>query len=122
MEDAFFKTVFSHPRMIELLIVLVLEFQGRPERHVALRTIVYSGLAVQELIRHDKELARGDRDLAVACLVLYHGDRPWNAPTRLRYLFRDSAPDTHQVVSRRPPGRVSVLRQLAARKFGPAKV
>ena len=27
----------------------------------------------------------------------------WNAPTRLRYLFRDSAPDTNQVVSRRPP-------------------
>ncbi|MCY4399690.1 MAG: Rpn family recombination-promoting nuclease/putative transposase [Gemmatimonadetes bacterium] len=151
MEDAFFKTVFSHPRMIELLIrsqipnwadaidysslqrlpgefvddrlrhrfadrvwrgqsldagteyILVLEFQGRPERHMALRTTVYSGLAVQELLRHDKELARGDRDLAVACLVLYHGDRPWNAPTRLRYLFRDSAPDTYQVVSRRPP-------------------
>ena len=83
--------------------MLVLEFQGRPERHMALRTTVYSGLAVQELIRHDKELARGDRHLAIASLVLHHGDRRWNAPTRLRDLFHDSAPDTYQVVSRRPP-------------------
>ena len=151
MEDAFFKQVFSHPRMIELLIrseipewagaidrsslrrlpadfvddrlrhrhadrvwrgrslgggteyMLLLEFQGRPERHMALRAAVYGGLAVQELFRHDKEIERGDRNLAVACLVLYHGDRPWNAPTRLHHLFRDSAPDAYQVVSPRPP-------------------
>ena len=151
MEDAFFKTVFSHPRMIELLVrseisewaavidpsslrrlpadfvddrlrhryadrvwrgrsfdagtefILLLEFQGRPERHMALRAAVYGGLAVQELFRHDKKLERGDRDLAVACLVLYHGDRRWNAPTRLRYLFRDSAPEAYKVVTRRPP-------------------
>ena len=70
---------------------------------MALRTTVYSGLAVQELIRHDKELASGTRHLAVASLVLHHGDRKWNAPTRLRDLFHDSAPDTYQVVSRRPP-------------------
>ena len=82
--------------------MLVLEFQGRPERHMALRTTVYSGLTVQELLRHDKELASGNRDLAVACLVLHHGDRRWHAPTRLRDLFHDSAPDTYQVVSRRP--------------------
>ena len=70
---------------------------------MALRTTVYSGLTVQELLRHDKELASGNRDLAVACLVLHHGDRRWHAPTRLRDLFHDSAPDTYQVVSRRPP-------------------
>ena len=83
--------------------MLVLEFQGRPERHMALRTTVYSGLAVQELLRHDKTLASGERVLAVACLVLHHGDRRWNAPTRLRDLFHDSAPETYRVVSRRPP-------------------
>ena len=70
---------------------------------MALRTTVYTGLAVQELLRDEKDLGRGDRDLAVACLVLHHGDRPWNAPTRLRDLFRDSAPDTYRVVTPRPP-------------------
>ncbi len=62
-----------------------------------------TGLAAQELLRSDKDLGRGERNLSVACLVLHHGDRPWNAPTRLRDLFRDSAPDTYRVVSPRPP-------------------
>ena len=84
-------------------LVLLLELQGRPERHMVLRTTTYNVLAVQELIEHDKELASGERQLAVASLVLHHGDREWNAPTRLRDLFRDSAPDTHRVVGRLPP-------------------
>ena len=84
-------------------LVLLLELQGRPERHMVLRTTTYNVLAVQELIEHDKELARGERQLAVESLVLHHGDREWNAPTRLRDLFRDSAPDTYQVVGHLPP-------------------
>lgn len=151
MDDAAFKKLFSHPRMIELLIrrhvpewdgkiaystlerlpaeliderlrrrypdmmwrartidgttdlVLLLKLQGRPERHMVLRTTAYSVLAVQELIEHDKQLRRGERQLAVESLVLHHGDRKWNAPTRLRDLFRDSALDTHRVVERLPP-------------------
>ena len=150
MDDATFKKLFSHRRMIELLIrrqvpewdgkieystlerlpteliderlrrryadmiwrastidgttdlVLLLELQGRPERHMVLRTTNYNILAVQELIEHDKELRRGERHLAVESLVLHHGDRQWNAPTRLRDLFLDSAPDTYRVVERLP--------------------
>ncbi len=151
MDDAAFKKLFSHPRMIELLIrrqvpawdgkieystlerlpteliderlrrrypdmmwrartidgttdlVLLLELQGRPERHMVLRTTTYNILAVQELIEHDKELRRGERQLAVESLVLHHGDRQWNAPTRLCDLFLNSAPDTYRVVERLPP-------------------
>ena len=84
-------------------LVLLLELQGRPERHMVLRTTTYNVLAVQELIEHDKQLQRGERQLAVESLVLHHGDRKWNAPTRLRDLFRDSAPDTYRVVERLPP-------------------
>ena len=83
-------------------LMLLLEFQGRPERHMALRTTVYSCLAAQSLIQHDKELGRGDRELAVVALVLHHGDRQWNAATRLSDLFRDSAPDAYRVVGRMP--------------------
>ena len=151
MDDPALKKLFSHPRMIELLIrrhvpewdgeieystlerlpteliderlrrrypdmiwractidgttdlVLLLELQGRPERHMVLRTTTYNILAVQELIEHDRELGRGERQLAVESLVLHHGDRRWNAPTRLRDLFRDSAPDTYRLVERLPP-------------------
>ena len=85
-------------------LVLLLEFQGRPERHMALRTTIYGCLAAQSLIERDKELGRGDRELAVVALVLHHGERPWNAATRLSDLFRDSAPDTYRVVGRMPPG------------------
>ena len=81
-------------------LVLLLEFQGRPERHMALRTTIYSCLAAQSLIQHDKELGRGDRELAVVALVLHHGDGQWNAATRLSDLFRDSAPDAYRVVGR----------------------
>ena len=121
MDDAAFKKLFSHPRMIEFLIrrhvpewdgkiaystlerlpaeliderlrrrypdmmwrartidrttdlVLLLELQGRPERHMVLRTTTYNVLAVQELIEHDKQLQRGERQLAVESLVLHHG-------------------------------------------------
>ncbi len=114
MDDAAFKKLFSHPRMIELLIrrqvpawdgkieystlerlpteliderlrrrypdmmwragtidgttdlVLLLELQGRPERHMVLRTTTYNILAVQELIEHDKELRRAS------------GNSPWS--------------------------------------------
>ncbi len=83
-------------------LVLVMEFQGRPERHMALRTTIYGCLAAQSLIQRDKELGRGDRELAVVALVLHHGDRRWNAVTRLSELFRDSAPDTYRVVGRMP--------------------
>ena len=151
VDDPALKKLFSHPRMIELLIrrhvpewdgeieystlerlpteliderlrrrypdmiwractidgttdlVLLLELQGRPERHMVLRTTTYNILAVQELIEHDRELGRGERQLAVESLVLHHGDRRWNAPTRLRDLFRDSAPDTYRLVERLPP-------------------
>ena len=53
-------------------------------------------------IQHDKELRQGDRELAVVALVLHHGDRRWNAATRLSDLFRDSAPDVYRVVARMP--------------------
>ena len=151
VEDAFFKQVFSHPRMIELLIrsevpewadaidhsslrrmaadfvdddlrqryadrvwrgrsldagtefLLLLEFQGGPDPEMHLRTAEYLILARREVHRRVKAVARGDRRLAMLCLVLYHGDRPWNVPTRLDGTFLDATPTTYRLVSRRPP-------------------
>ena len=70
---------------------------------MALRTTIYGCLAAQSLIQNDKELRQGDRELAVVVLVLHHGDRRWNAATRLSNLFRDSVPDAYRVVARMPP-------------------
>ena len=46
---------------------------------------------------------REPAELAVVVLVLHHGDRRWNAATRLSNLFRDSVPDAYRVVARMPP-------------------
>ncbi|MDE2875814.1 MAG: Rpn family recombination-promoting nuclease/putative transposase [Gemmatimonadota bacterium] len=84
-------------------LILLVEFQSPPERRMALRTTIYGCLAAQSLLQHDKELAHGDRELAVVALVLHHGDRRWNAATRLSDLFRDSAPDVYRAIGRMPP-------------------
>lgn len=55
------------------------------------------------VITADPRIGRGDREMAVVALVLHHGDRHWNAATRLSDLFRDSAPDTYRVVGRMLP-------------------
>ena len=64
--------------------------------------------------------------LAVACIVLYHDDRPWNAPKSLRDLFEDVAPDTYHLVERRtpdaPPPTVLDLPQVALGLAGTSAV
>lgn len=49
--------------------LLLLEFQGRPDPEMALRTADYTILAIRELRRRDKALARGHRRLTAVCLV-----------------------------------------------------
>lgn len=35
--------------------------------------------------------------------MLHHGDRQWNAPTRLQGAYLDATPTAYRLVSRRPP-------------------
>ena len=81
--------------------LLLLEICGEPERDMALRITMHRILAVQEQYRQDKALERGERHLTTACVVLYYGDQPWNAPTRLRQVFPDCAPEAYRVISPR---------------------
>ena len=83
--------------------VLMIEFQGRSEWAMAVRTTVYGGLAVQRIMRGDGELRSGGRRLALASLVLYHDDRPWHSPTRMGDLLEDSEPDGYLLVPPAPP-------------------
>ena len=83
--------------------LLLLEFQGHPERGMARRTVGYRTLALQELCARDKALERGDRDINAHCLVLYHGDRPWNVPTDARRGFPHPVRDAYRLVAPRPP-------------------
>ncbi len=67
-------------------IYLLLEFQSRPERFMALRLLVYVGLFYQALIRH-KGVARDGLLPPVLPLVLYNGKRPWTAPLDIAELI-----------------------------------
>ena len=82
-------------------VAFLLEIQGHPERHMALRTTEYATLLLTELREHaDFGPEGGLPELVV--MVLHHGDGPWNAPTRLSDLFRHSSPSEYRVVPRRP--------------------
>ncbi|MGV7210206.1 Rpn family recombination-promoting nuclease/putative transposase [Oxalobacteraceae bacterium A2-2] len=69
-----------------LYLYLLLELQARPERWMALRMQVYVGLLCQDLVRQRK-LTRGGMLPPVLPVVLYHGARPWRAPTDLSHLM-----------------------------------
>jgi len=109
-----------------LYVYLLLEFQSRPDRWMALRMLVYVGLLYQDLVR-TKQLTQDGRLPPVLPLVLYNGTSAWKAPLelepllaaapgelgqyrpRLRYLLLDEG---HLQISRDP-----ALRNLAAALF-----
>lgn len=82
---------------------LFLDVRDRPGRHMALQASVYMFPALLERQWHERAVKRGDRKLKARSLVLYHGDRPWDAPTRLPQVLGDDAADVYQVVSPRLP-------------------
>jgi len=70
-----------------LYVYLLLEFQSSVDRFMALRTLVYTGLLHQDLIRRD-ELGADRRLPPVLPVVLYTGERRWHAPTEVRSLIQ----------------------------------
>ena len=66
-------------------IYLMLEFQSAPDPWMALRIVVYMGLFWQDLVRQ-KVVKAGEKLPPVLPVVLYNGERPWNAPVELKDL------------------------------------
>ncbi len=63
-----------------LYVCILLEFQSTVDEYAALRMMVYVGLLYQDLIR-TKQLLSGGRLPPVLPIVLYNGERRWNAAT-----------------------------------------
>lgn len=61
-----------------LYVYLMLEFQSRDDRWMALRVLVYVGLLYQGLIR-GRQIGRGERLPAVFPIVIYNGSKPWRS-------------------------------------------
>jgi predicted transposase YdaD len=60
-------------------IYVVIEFQSRPDRWMALRMMAYVGLLGQHLVREQKDLPE-DRLPPILPIVLYTGEPAWHAP------------------------------------------
>jgi predicted transposase/invertase (TIGR01784 family) len=66
-------------------VYILLEFQSRSDRWMALRMQVYIGLLYQDLVRQ-RQLSHGRKFPPVIPVVLYSGRRPWRAATELAEL------------------------------------
>jgi predicted transposase/invertase (TIGR01784 family) len=66
-------------------VYILLEFQSRPDKWMALRMLVYIGLLYQDLVAQHK-LSKHGKLLPVLPIVLYHGRRPWRAAIELAEL------------------------------------
>ena len=69
-----------------LYVYLLLEFQSTVDHFMAVRLLGYLALLYQDLIRVDK-LGVGDLLPPVLPLVLYNGERRWQAPLHLDSLI-----------------------------------
>jgi hypothetical protein len=71
----------------DLYIVVLVEFQRRDERYMAVRQLVYVALTLLELVEKSQLLDDDGFLPPVLPVVLYNGDRPWRSPSRLEDLF-----------------------------------
>ncbi|MEM6454681.1 MAG: Rpn family recombination-promoting nuclease/putative transposase, partial [Acidobacteriota bacterium] len=71
-----------------LYAFVLLEFQRTVERTMAVRLMIYLTLIYQDLLK-SREIAAGAPLPAILPVVVYNGDRPWTAPTRLEALIQD---------------------------------
>jgi len=69
-----------------LYLYLLLEFQSRPDRFMALRLLVYVGLLYQDLVKRGELTATGQLP-PVLPIVLYNGTTPWREAESLAELI-----------------------------------
>lgn len=69
-----------------LYLYLLLEFQSRPDAHMALRLLTYVCLLYQDLLK-SKQVGAGQRLPPVFPLVLYNGQPRWHAPRKVGQLI-----------------------------------
>ncbi len=74
-------------------LMLLLEFQSKRDRWMALRMLVYAGLLWEQLVREKRLLPDGKLP-PILPVVLYNGDPRWKAPRALQDLIglRDDSP------------------------------
>ena len=69
-----------------IYVYLLIEFQSSVDEHMAVRLMTYMGLLYQDLIK-SKQLIQDRLLPPVFPVVLYNGDKRWNAATELKDLI-----------------------------------
>ena len=88
-------------------VLVLLEFQSRVDRRMALRVMTYTGLALEGLVRREKEFGADAAPLPpVIPFVIYNGKRRWTAPLDVSALF---APAPPALAWLRPSNRYALL-------------
>ena len=99
-------------------VLVLLEFQSRVDRHMALRAMTYTGLALEGLVRRGegfREDARSTVPLPpVIPFVVYNGKRRWTAPLDVSKLFAPAPP----VLARLRPSNRYVLLDMGKADVG----
>jgi len=73
-------------------VYLLLEFQSTPDRFMAVRLLTYLSLLYEDIIRN-RALTPSGKLPPVLVMVVYNGNRPWNAARDLESLI-EPAPGT----------------------------
>ena len=74
-----------------LYVVVMMEVQSEVEYFMAARMNMYVGL-LYDVLRRNKQIKKGRKLPQVVPLVLYGGERKWNAPLELSQLIDDNLP------------------------------
>ena len=110
-----------------MYLLILLEFQSKDDRWMALRILTYTGLLYQELVRNEAPGIADGRLPPVLPIVLYNGTEPWTATREMRELIGPAGPwlarfqpaqdylllDVLRVAADDLPGR-NLLRAVAA--------
>ena len=90
--------IWSAERVDGGRVLFLVEFQRKVERLMALRTTTYTALTLERIVG-ERDTRSEDPLPEFVYLVLYHGDGPWSAPTRVGHLFQRSEPGRFRLVS-----------------------
>ena len=74
-----------------LYVVVLLEFQSRVDRYMALRVQSAAIRIYEDLLKNDPKFRRTGRLVPILPIVVYNGSGRWTAPTKMRDLVRRGA-------------------------------
>ncbi len=98
-----------------IYLILLLEFQSRPDRCMALRQLTYLTLFYEDLIK-TKRIEPGEKLPPALPICLYNGDEPWRGPARIESLV---APCPRELKRFQPRFSHLVIEELKVRSTSP---